>query len=368
MGRARSNGLALVAIFVVATAALTLVRLTAGPSTPADRGGSGAPVPVALATVEGVEFVDRLDAIGTARSNESVTITAKVTETVRKVTFMDGQLVQVGDILVELTDEEEAANLSGAQSAYEEASKNFERISQLTARGMASAAQLDAARTARDNAKARVDAIAAQLADRLIRAPFAGVLGLRNISPGTLVRPRGDVITTLDDISTVSWSVHRAEVYLATLAPSMRLEAHAPAFEEHAAFEGRFDRHRHAHRSPDANRDGARACSQSRHGAQAGHAPRFDHPQHQDRARGSRAGDRRLAGPALRLPREGRQGRARRGQDRGAPGRPHRDHHPGLTPGDKIVSDGVHRVRPGQRLRVMEIDGKPAEAPTKRQS
>lgn len=365
MDRARSNALALATILVVAAGALTLVRLTAGPGTPADRGGGG-PVPVALATVQAFEFVDRLEAIGTARSNESVTITAKVTESVRRVTFTDGQLVQQGDILVELTNEEQAANLSGAQSAYEEAVKNYERISQLTARGMASAAALDAARTARDNAKSRMDATAAQLADRLIRAPFAGVLGLRNISPGTLVRP-GDVITTLDDISTVKLDFIVPELYISTLAPNMRLEAHAPAFEART-FEGLLT-------AIDTRVDPATRTVTAR--ALVPNPDLVLRPGMLLTVSIIRSTKTALAIPERAIVASQDQrfvfrvsdGKAERVEVKtGARQDDLIEIVSGLAPGDRIVSDGVHRVRPGQRVRVMEIDGKPAEAPSKRQS
>jgi membrane fusion protein (multidrug efflux system) len=361
--RSSSNGLALVAILVIAAGVLALVKLFSGGAAQSARGGD-VPVPIGIATVAPATFIDRLDAIGTVRSNESVTITAKVTETVRRVAFTDGQIVAAGDILVELTDAAEAAALGGALSAHAEAAKNFERISVLASHGMASAAQLDAARTARDNAKSRVDTVASQLADRLIRAPFAGVLGLRNISPGTLVRP-GDVITTLDDISAVKLDFTVPETYLASLATGMQIEAEARAFPGRAftgaltAIDTRID--------PITRSVTARAIMPN---ADLALRPgmllnvtiiRSTKTALAIAERAVVASKDQLfvfrveGGKAQRV--EIKTGARQDGLVEVAAG---------LAAGDTIVVDGVHRLRPGQRVQVVELDGVPAPQPASR--
>ena len=88
------------------------------------------------------------------------------------------------------------AGLDEASAAYREAQKNFERQQSLVQRQLVSASQFDIQRALRDAAKGRLDQIRAQLSDRVIAAPFDGVLGLRLVSPGSLVTP-GTVITTL---------------------------------------------------------------------------------------------------------------------------------------------------------------------------
>lgn len=195
------------------------------------------PVTVTIAAVEPQAWTDTIEALGTAKANESVTLTAKITETVRKVNFSDGQTVAAGDVLVELTSGQQVAALAEAQATARDALRQFERQQDLVRQGTISRAVFDTAQATRDSNSARVEALRAQLADRVVTAPFAGVLGLRQVSPGALVRP-GDVITTLDDISVVKVDFSLPEVHLAAVTPGQSVVARSPAFPERS-FEGR---------------------------------------------------------------------------------------------------------------------------------
>jgi membrane fusion protein (multidrug efflux system) len=88
---------------------------------------------------------------------------------------------------------------------------------------------LDQQRAARDTAKARVEAIRARLGDRVITAPFSGVLGFRAVSPGTLVTP-GTVITTLDDVDPIKVDFTVPERFLSALAVGQTIDAHTAAW------------------------------------------------------------------------------------------------------------------------------------------
>jgi len=192
--------------------------------------GPGA-VPVVTAQTFRARFADEIDVIGTAQSNESIEVTAKVTEVVTRVRFTDGQQVEAGDILIELTDDVQSADLKEAHAALLEAEQQYERISDLFKRGTRTRANLDSAIARRDQALARVKATEARLADRLIRAPFSGVLGLRLVSPGTLIEP-GDVITTLDDISIIKYDFSVPESYLGSLRIGMEIRATTVAYPD----------------------------------------------------------------------------------------------------------------------------------------
>lgn len=196
---------------------------------PPGRSPFGRPTPVVARPVIVDEFVDSIEAVGTAKSNESVIVTAKVTETVSLVNFYDGQSVEVGEILVELADEEASADFEEARVSQREAQKNFDRISGLVSRGNATRSSLDAAVAALDRAKANAEALEARVSDRLIRAPFAGVLGLRAVSPGMLVRP-GDTIATLDDISVIKLDFSIPETYLGALGLGLEVTAASAAY------------------------------------------------------------------------------------------------------------------------------------------
>ncbi len=187
------------------------------------------PVSVVVAPVRRALFADQIEALGTARANESVAITAKVTETVRKINFSDGMFVQKGDILVELTNAAESAELAEYQAGLSEAKKQYERLVGLVARGNAAQSVLDEQIAEVETAEARINQTLARLSDRLIRAPFSGILGFRNVSPGTLVTPT-TVITTLDDISIIKLDFAIPERFLTDLKPGLEVTATSVAY------------------------------------------------------------------------------------------------------------------------------------------
>lgn len=91
--------------------------------------------PVIVKEVKVDRFVDRVEALGTLRANESVDLTSAITDTVTAIHFEDGQRVKAGDILVEMTNEEEHAQLEEERSTINEAKKQYERVKPLVERG-----------------------------------------------------------------------------------------------------------------------------------------------------------------------------------------------------------------------------------------
>jgi membrane fusion protein (multidrug efflux system) len=178
------------------------VFLSSPPGPQRQFGGAGRPTAVGAVAVSLEPIADRVEALGTAQANESVTITANLTDTVRRVNFSDGDYVKVNTVLVEMTNAEEEAQLAEARANLDDARRNLKRQQDLGERGIASASAVDGAITAEAGAEARLNTVVARLQDRLIRAPFTGVLGFREVSPGTLVTP-GTSITTLDDTSKI---------------------------------------------------------------------------------------------------------------------------------------------------------------------
>lgn len=218
----------------IACLAVTLVASSAQAAEPSR------PLPqVIVAPVTEHTFSERLEALGTARANESVTITSKIAEKVAALHFTDGAVVEKGAILAELTSAEESAQLAEARATLADAEKQYARILPLVDGGSLSKARLDAQTAVRDGARARVEALEARLADLLIKAPFSGVVGLRRISPGTLVQP-GDPIVTLDDIDTIKLDFTVPETRLADLAPGQAIAAQSVAFRART-FKGRIE-------------------------------------------------------------------------------------------------------------------------------
>ena len=217
-------------IFRICALSATLLLAACGDDG-ADAGAAPPATIVVLAEVAPVEWRDTLEALGTARANESVTLTAKVSETVRKVGFDSGDIVRAGDVIVDLSSGAQLAGLEEARAAYQEAERQLARGQELAQKQLISASQLDTQRSTRDAAKARMDVVRAQLSDRVITAPFDGILGLRRVSTGTLVTP-GTEIATLDDISVIKLDFTVPERYLAVLEKGQDIAAHSETYPD----------------------------------------------------------------------------------------------------------------------------------------
>jgi membrane fusion protein, multidrug efflux system len=194
------------------------------------------PVAVIVEETRSMSLSERVEALGTLKANESVNVTSNVTETISVIHFDDGQRVGEGDILVELTSAEQHALLDEAQVRVDEAERQYRRNKALVAQGAASESLLDERKRDLDTARAMLVAIESRLSDRLIKAPFDGVLGLRNVSRGALVEP-GDTITTLDDDSVMKLDFTVPSVFMNVLQPGLRIEARAHAYGDRV-FEG----------------------------------------------------------------------------------------------------------------------------------
>ena len=203
------------------------------------QGRGNAPVPVVVANVVAEPWTDHVRALGTVRAREAVTVTAKVSETVQRVHFQSGQEVARGAPLVTLSGQQQEAALASAEAALKEAEQLYARQSTLAGQQLIARASLDTQRAARDAARAQVAQIRANLSDRVIRAPFAGVLGIRQVSPGALVTP-GTEIATLDDIARVFVDFPVPETELADVSPGQALVGRVGAYGDRS-FDGKVE-------------------------------------------------------------------------------------------------------------------------------
>ena len=202
----------------------------------APRGQGGAAVPVTTQVVQPSAWNDSLQAIGTAKARESVAVTAKVSEIVEKVHFDSGQQVAAGTPLVTLRGDAQQAALVQAQATFAEADRLYQRQRELAAQQLVASSTLDAQKAIRDAAEARVRQMRADIGDRQVRAPFAGVLGIRQVSPGALVTPN-TVIATLDDLSRMYVDFQVPEAELASFKPGDKVSAGSVAWPGRS-FEG----------------------------------------------------------------------------------------------------------------------------------
>jgi membrane fusion protein (multidrug efflux system) len=189
-----------------------------------------------VAAPEERTFVDPIIAVGTAQATESVTLSAKVTDVVKRINFEAGKQVAKGQVLIELAAVEQLADLAEAKANLADAERAYKRYSDLAEKGFAPRARLDEALAARDTAQARVEASAARASDHIIRAPFTGVVGLRQASPGLLVTP-GTALATLDDVSVIKLDFDVPETAVAHITKGAQFEARSEAYPD-AVFKG----------------------------------------------------------------------------------------------------------------------------------
>ena len=192
---------------------------------PAAQGGRD----VLVETVGARRFETRIEAIGTAYANESVDITATVSERIKDICFENGAFVKAGKLLVQLDDAEERAELEEAKVSLAEQQRELERITELREKKVAAQQELDSRQSAMESAAARLAAAEARLRDRAIAAPFAGIIGLRRVSAGALVSP-GTVITTLDDVQVIKARFSIPETALADIKAGQAIEAGSAAW------------------------------------------------------------------------------------------------------------------------------------------
>ncbi|MEQ1789285.1 MAG: efflux RND transporter periplasmic adaptor subunit, partial [Rickettsiales bacterium] len=197
-------------------------------------------LPVIVAPVEeNKNFSDKIEALGTTKANETVDVTANVTEIVNKIHFKDGQAIKKGDILVTLEKSEEEASLKSATALLDERTASYKRAKSLEKKQALSTATLEEREALLRQIEGDIEAIKARISDRVVKAPFDGVLGLRNISPGALVRP-GDLITTIDDLSNIKVDFEVPSVFLQTLKTGLPIEGYIEAFDNQL-FKGTVD-------------------------------------------------------------------------------------------------------------------------------
>jgi membrane fusion protein, multidrug efflux system len=155
------------------------------------------PIPVFVKTLSLTQLAMPIVLYGRLTPAQSVSLSPSVTETLSAIHVKDGQRVKAGEVLFEMTRQEEQALLTQARSQFREAQDQFTRADSLSKAKLTSQEAFGMKRAALENAQAQLTAVEARLSDRLIRAPFDGRLGLKAVNLGDLVRP-GDTLGQLE--------------------------------------------------------------------------------------------------------------------------------------------------------------------------
>lgn len=189
------------------------------------------PPPVIAASAELKRWSDPIKALGTLRADESITLSATVTDTVAEIHFRDGELVDAGQRLIQLNDAEERAQLRAARALEDERRNALNRVTQLQARNLSARADVEDNQAQLRQATAEAEALEARLANYHIEAPFSGRVGFRDISLGTLVTPGMDLVT-LDKLDIMQLDFSVPEVYLGELSSGLALTATSAAYSD----------------------------------------------------------------------------------------------------------------------------------------
>ena len=189
------------------------------------------PALVEAAPIRHATFTDNLDAVGTALANEQVILSAPVTERITSINFADGGFVSRGQVIATLAVGQERAELASAEAQALQATQQLERIQALKKRGFATSASLDQQVAAASSARANAQLARASIGDRVIRAPFAGWVSLRTVSPGAIVSA-GTAIATVSDISRIKLDFTVPETRLSMIRQGQAIKAASAAYPD----------------------------------------------------------------------------------------------------------------------------------------
>jgi membrane fusion protein, multidrug efflux system len=196
---------------------------------PAGSSTAGRPTAVVAALAQKGDITVNFDAVGSLRANEAVTVTSKQSGIIETVQFKEGEAVAAGAVLVQLDAGEVRAELAVAEANKRNTAQELNRSMALLGRQAVAQARVDDLRIELQAADARVNAARARLQDLTISAPFAGVAGLRHVSPGALVRP-GEPVTTIDDLTVLKLDFTVPETALRALRNGLAIEASSTVF------------------------------------------------------------------------------------------------------------------------------------------
>ncbi|GAB4355178.1 MAG: efflux RND transporter periplasmic adaptor subunit [Gammaproteobacteria bacterium] len=186
-------------------------------------------MPVEVAEVRVAPLERRLEAVGTLRANEAVAIRPEVDGRVVEILFQEGERVAGGDVLVRLDDSIYRAELEQAEARLELSKANSKRVASLRAKGLSSSQEVDQAQSELAVNHAAVNLARARLEKMVIRAPFSGVVGLRNVSVGDYVS-RGQDIVNLLDLDPVKVRFRVPEIHLNEVRAGQALTLSVDAF------------------------------------------------------------------------------------------------------------------------------------------
>jgi membrane fusion protein (multidrug efflux system) len=216
--------LAAVVVFVAAIGTVKLRQIQAGMA----QAASFQPPPEAVTTTiaKDEHWPATLPAIGSVTAVQGVTVSADLPGIVEDISFDSGRMVQKGEVLLRLDTRQERAQLAAAEAQRTLANANLERARGLREEGVISQAEYDRVAAEQAQAAARVGEIQATIARKTIRAPFGGILGLRQVNLGQYLSG-GSAIVALQALRPVyvNFSLPQQEVSRLRVGSEVRVTA-----------------------------------------------------------------------------------------------------------------------------------------------
>jgi membrane fusion protein, multidrug efflux system len=189
------------------------------------------PIPVATAAAQSGSLPRYIDAIGTLEAVQQVVVSPEVGGRVVTLHFDSGATVRSGVALVQLNDAPERGDLDRFRAMIEFARRELDRMESITDRRAISQTAVDEAKRRLDEARAEITRTEALIAQKLIRAPFDGVLGVRKINVGEYLQP-GQSVVTLTNLDKLYANFTVPEQVLGQLGNGQPVDVTADAFPE----------------------------------------------------------------------------------------------------------------------------------------
>jgi len=208
--------------------ALTLVTLglvACSPSESSQATADRPPQAVEVVPIERRDIAEILSVVGTIEANESARIQAEVSGIVRAIEFDEGQAVKRGAPLLLIDDRALRAEVAQADANYKFAEATLDRQQRMRAQKAIPELEYDRALAERDVAKAELERLRDRLEKTVVRAPFDGVVGGRDISPGDYI-DNATTITTVDDLSQLKMALDVPGRYVASVKPGTKISVH----------------------------------------------------------------------------------------------------------------------------------------------
>lgn len=194
-------------------------------------GGPGGPVAVEVGKVERVRLEDDAQAVGTLRSNQGVVLRPEVSGRIVKLGFNDGQRVRRGQLLVQLDDTLQQAQIKQAEAQASIARTNLQRSRELLAQNFVSQSAVDQNAAALEVAQAQVALAQAQASRMRVLAPFDSIAGIKQVNLGDYVKDGADLVN-LEDVSSVWVDFRLPERFLSRIKTGQGVEVSLDALPD----------------------------------------------------------------------------------------------------------------------------------------